>query len=210
MPVQNQTVPHTPQLKMEFTAAPNFCQVLQSGFRIHVCVGCSLKHLLCQQFGLPPDYVEGRISTIFLDGHPVDDLDRTIVHDGAILALSAAMPGLVGATMRRGGFYAELRSGISYHTQSSSENLADGVITLKLFNLLADDLGVAFLQRGVEVNAQHLRAFLKNRPEGFWQSCTGAWLDEHRVEPTELRTMDWLEGIESVELQVSGQRREGR
>lgn len=198
MPVQMQTATPTPRVTMEFSAAPNFCQVLQSGFRIPVRVGCTLRRLLCQQFGLQPDYVEGRISTIFLNGHPVDDLDQTIVSDGATLALSAAMPGLVGATMRRGGFYADLRSGISLHAQSASENLADGIITLKLFNVLADDVGAMFLQRGIELGAQHLKAFLDSRPESFWQSCTGAFLDGLPVDLEQLRRCDWLRDSEWV------------
>jgi len=45
--------------------------------------------------GLDEDYVTQRISTIFLDGKPVDDIDTLLVRDGAVLSLSAAMPGLV-------------------------------------------------------------------------------------------------------------------
>ena len=34
-----------------------------------------------------------------LDGKPVDDIGSSFLHDGSTLALSAAMPGLVGATL---------------------------------------------------------------------------------------------------------------
>ena len=63
---------------------------------------------------IPAEYVENRIQTIFLDGKAVDDLGEAKVRDGSILALSAAMPGLVGATLRRGGAFASLRRSITF------------------------------------------------------------------------------------------------
>src|SRR6185369_18094764 len=91
-----------------------FYPMLQQGVNVPATVGCTLKSLLCDQFAIPADYVTDRITTVFLDNRPVDDLDRAIVQDGSRVTLSAAMPGLVGATMRRGGFYAALRQGISH------------------------------------------------------------------------------------------------
>ena len=58
-----------------------FFPILQKGVTVSASVGCSLKSLLCDQFAMPSDYVTDRITTIFLDNHPVDDLDRTIVRD---------------------------------------------------------------------------------------------------------------------------------
>jgi len=77
--------------------------ILQQGFLLKAQVGCSMKRFLIEGIGLSPEYIAERIQTIFLDGSPVDDLDSAIIKDGSHLALSAAMPGLVGAAMRRGG-----------------------------------------------------------------------------------------------------------
>jgi len=112
-------------------------------------VGCSLRSLLCDQFAIPADYVTDRITTIFIDNHPVDDLDRTIVQDGSRVTLSAAMPGLVGATMRRGGFYAALRQGISHVAGGVNAAGENGTVRVKLFNLLLAELGPLVLARGL-------------------------------------------------------------
>src|SRR3974390_2487370 len=108
-------------------------------------VGCSLKSRLCDQFGIPADYVTERVTTIFFDNRPVDDLDHTIVQDGSRITLSAAMPGLVGATMRRGSFYAAFRQGISHGMDMGSAARCNGAVRVKLFNLLLAELGPLFL-----------------------------------------------------------------
>jgi len=126
-----------------------FFPLLQSGVMVPATVGCTLKNLLCDQFAIPADYVTERVTTIFLDNRPVDDLEHTIIHDGSRVTLSAAMPGLVGATMRRGGFYAALRQGISHVTDSVTAAGVSGTVRLKLFNLLLAELGPLVLARGL-------------------------------------------------------------
>ena len=83
-----------------------FFPLLQRGVIIPAIVGGSLKSFLVDQLKIPDDYVTDRITTIFFNNCPVDELERTFIQDGSRVTLSAAMPGLVGATMRRGGFYA--------------------------------------------------------------------------------------------------------
>lgn len=122
--------------------------------------GKSVREFLCATLGIDEDYVEGRISTIFLDSKPVDDLDTSIVDDGAVLALSAAMPGLVGATMRRGGYYAAMRSAISYRPGEEHSNVRRGRIRLKLFNMILEEIGPALLRAGVIVRADSLKDVL--------------------------------------------------
>lgn len=96
-----------------------------------------------------PDYVNYRITTVFLDGSCVDDLKTTIIKDGSVLALSSAMPGLAGATMRRGSTYASLRESITYSEKGDSTLGSEGTVTVKLFNVLINELGPVFLQRGI-------------------------------------------------------------
>lgn len=126
-----------------------FFPLLQKGITVPATVGCTLKSLLTEQFLIPVEYVTDRITTIFMDNHPVDDLDRTIIQNGSRVTLSAAMPGLVGATMRRGGFYAALRQGISHLLESDTADDACGTIRLKLFNLLLAEIGPLLLARGL-------------------------------------------------------------
>ena len=100
--------------------------------------------------------MDGRISTIFIDSKPVDDLNTAVIEDGATLALSCAMPGLVGAVMRRGGLLSSFRSGISYSHTVKKDTLRPGCIRVKLFNMLIKELGPVFLKAGIEVDVADL------------------------------------------------------
>jgi hypothetical protein len=151
-------------LTLEQDQLNTFFPILQKGVTVPVTIGCTLKSLLSDQFAIPADYVTDRITTVFLNNRPVDDLDRAIVQDGARVTLSAAMPGLVGATMRRGGFYAALRQGISHVVDSGSAAGEDGTVRVKLFNLLLAELGPLVLARGLILEQGELADLLKNLP----------------------------------------------
>jgi hypothetical protein len=174
-------------LLIEPTLFPKFFEILQGGFMVKCRVGISIKTLLCEELGLIPAYVTGRISTIFLDGKPVDDIESAIIKDGSSLALSAAMPGLVGATMRREGVYSSLRSSITYEEKHSNYLSKEGLISLKLYNLLIDELGPLLLKRGIFVKSTELSAFLTKQPDNFWKGCKEMLLDGKPVERSVLQ-----------------------
>jgi len=138
-----------------------FFPLLQRGVVVQAAVGCPLKELLCTQFGIPEEYVAGRITTIFLDNRPVDDLERSLIREGSRVTLSAAMPGLVGATMRRSGFYATLRQGITHAEKEGDLKAGQGTVRLKLFNLLLPELAPLVLARGILLQRDELDALLK-------------------------------------------------
>ncbi len=165
--------------------------LMQQGFLMKVPAGGSIKAVLCQHLGLSPDYLEGRIQTIFLDGKPVDDVDKAFVGDGATLALSAAMPGLVGATFRKGGFYAAMRAGITYSEGQKTVPGAECLVALKLFNLLASELGPLFLEKGIWVKKAVLIEFLKNQPADFWTGCQEARLDGEILDAVAVPNLKW-------------------
>lgn len=150
---------------------PRFYPILQQGFMLKVRVGCPIKNLLCDQLGMDPAYVEKSIKTVFYDGKPVDDIDKAIIKDGTTLALSAAMPGLVGATFRRGGHLAPFRSQITHREAGGVVPEGEGVVQLKLFNLLVRELGSKFLERGILVRWQNLKDFLDHQGAYFWKAC---------------------------------------
>jgi len=166
---------------------PKFFEILQGGFMVKCRVGISIKTLLCEELGLTPAYVMGRISTIFLDGKPVDDIESAVIKDGSSLALSAAMPGLVGATMRREGVYSSLRSSITYEEKHSNYLSKEGLISLKLYNLLIDELGPLLLKRGIFVKSTELSAFLTKQPDNFWRGCKEILLGGKPVERSVLQ-----------------------
>jgi hypothetical protein len=101
---------------------PTFSPLLQRGVMVPLNSEVILRHFLYHHLGLSPEFVEDYLTTIFLNGKPVDDLDQAILRGGDTLALSAAMPGLVGATMRRQGLVASLRSGISHRPEERLES----------------------------------------------------------------------------------------
>ena len=178
--------------------------LLQQGFNVRARVGCGIRELLCSQFGIDPDYLKQRITTIFLNSKPVDDSETSRVADSATLALSAAMPGLVGATMRRGGYYAAMRGGITHRESPSDAEEKYGKIRIKLFNLLMAELGPGFLRQGIIVSAPVLANFLAAQAPDFWEGCSEILLNEKPVAAGILQTGAWIaQGEESVELSVT-------
>ena len=160
---------------------------------VKVQVGSNIESLLCQQFGLSQEYLEKRIQTIFLDGKPVDDVDSAIVKQGSTLALSAAMPGLVGATLRRGGYYAQMRSQISYREETGSQAIHEGMIFLKLFNVLLKELGPSLLKRGISIKGKDLSDFFKRQLDDFWAGCKEAKLDGEKIDLETLKEINWAD-----------------
>jgi hypothetical protein len=154
-----------------------FNGLLQRGFRLAALVGASIRDVLCTQFSVSSEYVDKRINTIFLKGKSVDDVDTAVIDDGAVLALSAAMPGFVGAAFRKGGHYAVMRREISHVQGDSSGSTRNGTFILKLYNAVADDLGPLFLGHGIEMNTAELLQFLETRPPSFGAGCTEARVD---------------------------------
>lgn len=181
-----------------------FFPLLQQGFMVRAQVGGGIRELLCTQFGIEPDYLKQRITTIFLNGKPIDDFETCRVADGATLALSAAMPGLVGATMRRGGYYAAMRGAITHHELAEGAEKKYGNIRIKLFNLLMAELGPGFLRQGILVPAGVLAAFLAAQSPDFWEGWSEILLNDKPVAAEFLNGRAWLaQGEEAVELSVT-------
>ena len=151
-------------------AEPSLSRLLllfSRGCFVRVVTGHTVRQTLLEQLGVTPEYLEKEIKIIFLDSSPVDDVSRARVHEGATLALSAAMPGLVGAAMRRDGL-SWMRSSITYQEQKEEASPRDGLIFLKLFNKVMEDLGEPLFRRGVYVGADALFGFLDHLDERFW------------------------------------------
>ena len=161
--------------------------LFSGGVGVDVESGCTVRVTLTDQLDIAPDYVEGRLQTIFLNGHPVDDIDAARVVDGDVLALSAAMPGLVGATMRRGGRYAVLRQDISHKAEADcSLDAGPMCLRLKLFNLIAAELAPAMFHRGVWVDGNRLSHQMALMGRHLWETLSAAEADGVSAEPEAL------------------------
>jgi hypothetical protein len=170
----------------------NFFPLLQKGFIVKAQVGCTIKTFLCQQLGLDPEYLETRIQTIFLNGKPVDDVNSAIITEGSTLALSAALPGLAGATLRKGSYYASMRSQISYKEMAPTKSPHNGMILLKLFNLILKELGPTFLKKGVWINGKDISDFFTRQSDDFWTGCKAAKVDGKKIDLDKLLDITWV------------------
>jgi len=145
-------------------ATGEMCSFLfQSGVLLKVQVGASIKNLLCEQLSLDKTYVDKRINTIFLNSQPVDDIDKAIIKSNDTLALSSAMPGLIGATLRRDSHLAPLRDTITFKKYRNDTIQAYGLIHLKLFNLILQEVGPFLLQRGVMMEFEDVIKLFYNK-----------------------------------------------
>jgi hypothetical protein len=170
---------------VSLTAEPKlfekFLQLLQKGVKISGRVGSSVRSFLCDDLGLSPEYVDKRIQTLFLNGKAVDNPDTAHLKEDSTLALSAAMPGLLGATLRKGSYYARMRNEISYQEQSQAITVHEGFVLLKLFNLLSPEIGPAVLKRGIWLKGEDLNRFLKELSDEVVGMCTEAKVDGQSV-----------------------------
>ena len=151
---------------------PIFSPLLQQGVMVLLDSETSISPFLYQNLGLSPDFVEQYLATVFLNGKPVDDLDQAILRSGDTLALSAAMPGLVGATMRRKGLLASFRSSISHRPEEDrGPETRIAPLMLKLFNLMIKAVGPTLLENGILLTKRDWEEFLQSSGHNLWDHC---------------------------------------
>lgn len=150
-----------------------FKALLQRGVGIPYATRMRVREFLQETLGIDADYVEEKLQTVFLDGRPVDDFDRIVIRPGAVLALSGAMPGLAGATMRRGGYYATMREGITHSETDTKDGGGEkSFIVVKLFNRpladLAETLAARPLLAPADALADSIAGLDPEATEGDW------------------------------------------
>ena len=118
-------------------------------------------------------------------------MDSAWVENGSKLALSAAMPGLVGVTFRKGGFYASLRNTITYSKTKASVVKGDGEIVLKLFNMVAKELGPAFLKNGIMVEGNTFQNFVLRNANDLKAACISFFLNDEKTDVVGLFELSW-------------------
>ncbi len=165
---------------------PAFHSLLQRGVWLQVQTGCSIASLLTEQFSIEENYIVERLTTIFLDFKPIDDMETTYVKDGSTLALCSAQPGLVGTTMRRGSHLAAMRGDISCLPEQQGKS-EPGRIKIKLFNMIMAELGPIFLAHDVYLTSGELDNLLSEMDDSFWQSIVAINLGDQQISPAALK-----------------------
>ena len=135
--------------------------------------------MLSEQLGFDTDYIENRIKTLFLDGRVVGDINSTIINDGATLALSAALPGLAGATFRRSEDKKPDQSKINKKKIKGSGER--GIITIKFFNLVLREVASKIIKSGFLVSKKDLSVFLAGKDTKFINACKSFKIDSKSV-----------------------------
>lgn len=193
-----------PGVSLTLTAdmLPLFHPLLQKGVWLPVNTGCSVMQLLNQQLGIAETYITDRITTLFLDGKAIDDPNSSFVQDGATLALSSAMPGLVGSTMRRGGHLAAMRGEITYK-QTQPVVIGAGKVKIKLFNMIMKEVGGLLLTKGVYLSTVELVDFLNTSAPALENGCLSASLNGQEHSCAQLsRTLQQADPLQILLLSV--------
>jgi hypothetical protein len=156
-----------------------FVPLLQRGVALRAAGGASVATFVVDGLGIDPEYVRQRVTTVFLDGSVVDDLELAHLREGSLLALSAAMPGLVGATLRKGGYYGAMRADITLAPEEPPAPVASPGsvrVRVKLFNLLIEELGPALLAAGIAISPREARQVLGERAPVLPEDGQEVWL----------------------------------
>ena len=171
---------------------PRFCLLTGGGFKVCARTGSSIRDVLCGPLRVPTHYLEKRIQTVFLDGEAVDDPEIAAVRPGSTIALSAAMPGIAGAILRKGSPYAPMRSRVSRGNPDADRVVnCLGTIVIKLFNAVQVELGPAMLRRGVHIAVKALSDLFRGRSDAFRSGILTARIDDAPISPRDLLEMDW-------------------
>lgn len=184
--------------------AEAFSILFQEGVFIEIPGKASIAELLSREWGLGQQFIQERIQTIFLDGHPVDQPEKIIPAEQSTLALSAAMPGLVGATMRKSGPLATLRESITCRENASAGCLSAKRLCLKLFNVLLKELGPHFLKQGILLESSRLQATIRQYPLSFWDNCQLLQTSQGDLNPTQINIKELMSaaGLLSFSIKI--------
>lgn len=183
MVICNHTASHAedtslPIIGLPADGIPRLAPLFQKGIRVLIPAGISAHDFLVDELGVDPEYVRGRITTVFLDSSVVDNMETAWLREGSCLALSAAMPGLVGATMRKGGYYAAMRGAITLAAERGAASATGQKVqvSVKLFNLLIEELGPVLLAYGVALPSADAAALLGEQAAGLSAGSPDIWL----------------------------------
>ncbi len=148
---------HIPQ------ASPAWALIMQSGVELAATVGLPLADFLNSQLELTGEQ-QGRIEALVLDGMPVDDPARALIHDGSRLALAAGLPGIAGLAMKKDSAVKALRGPIT-HVKTEPASPRPGRVTLALYSLVLPVLGPHFLRKGVLITPAQFARYARFSPD---------------------------------------------
>ena len=172
------------EIRVRADCINRYSAIFQTGVTLTTPDAVSIGAFLDRLPGFTMEYINNRIQTIFLNGSAMDDLETPLTGIHPVLALSAAMPGLAGAIFRRNSMHAALRSA-SVHNPTPSGQSETVAVTLKLFNMIAEEKGAGILAQGVDFTGTQLSDFFADHP-ALVSSVTHAFLAGEAIDRDDL------------------------
>lgn len=172
-------------LKVQTGQISKLSAVLQMGFYLPVPAGSSVKAVL-DAAGFSPSYLQDKVKTVFLDGTAVDNLEAERIKHRSVIAVSGAMPGLVGAIFRKDSPISGLRSNVAKRPYDRSHQHGDELVLLKMFNIIAEEMGPELLRSGLTVAGKDMENFFANRRELLEKAILEVELDGKPIALQEL------------------------
>ncbi len=181
----------------------NCLLIFQKGVFLPGRSDVTVHHFLRNDLNLSPEYVENRIQTIFLNGKPVDDLLNQKMAVDSTIALSGAMPGLVGAIFRRNSAYKVFRDGISSDSDTKvTKGSSPCLFRLKLFNNIIREVGTPLLKSGIFVKLNDFRQYLQMSHGISEQNLEKLYIGNEEKNLSSLGHFNGIETKQLVQLRV--------
>lgn len=148
-------------LKLPASEVGRLATIFNVGIGIVTHTGIPLMALLCDQLCIDRSYIDQRIQTVFVNGRAIGNRNKAILSANAVVALSTAMPGLVGCAFHKQGPLTDCREDIvDTSLESAQTDRHATVVTLKLFNMVATELGPDLLRQQIWVKGHMLRELI--------------------------------------------------
>jgi hypothetical protein len=84
-----------------------------------------------------------------------------------------------------------MRNQITHQKGTCGESTKDGTICLKLFNLVAADIGQLFLEKGVLITGKYLRDLFRSASDKIISGVRSGEVDGVRMSTDQIVNMDW-------------------
>jgi len=144
--------------------------------------------------GIFEEYVGKRIQTFFLTGKAVDDIDSALVHDGSILALSAACLDSLGQPSGEGAIMRGCVARFPIERKIEVRHLIKGGWGSTVQSPDPGN-GPFLLKRGVWIERKNFQEFVEGLPSQFWSACIEIRLEGEKLGRNELIHGVWDEKV---------------
>jgi len=104
------------------------------------------------------------------------------IYIGLLLAVRGVEPREIRAVLRKGGAYAAMHRQISHASPSGPRAGGPVSVSIKLFNLVARELGPGFLAQGVLIGGADLQDYFRRQDRGFGKIGRAADIDGRPVD----------------------------